>query len=197
MPALVTFSKLLAALRIPSALILIIVNLIPLAGVIFLGWNIFSLILLYWLESAVIGFYNIFKIIKVDPKKSAFLVPFFMFHYGMFMFVHLVFIFVIFSGVARDGIALSILWALLGMIISHGLSYRFNFLGKKEYLNKEPNLQVMQPYPRIIVMHLTVMVAAWIAIMFDASLATLIVMIIIKIALDLLAHLKEHHLIAL
>jgi hypothetical protein len=40
----------------PSVLILVAANLVPLVGVIFWGWDAFVLLMLYWLETAVIAF---------------------------------------------------------------------------------------------------------------------------------------------
>ena len=82
---------------------LIIVNLIPLWGVLFAGWDAFSVVLLYWSENIIIGFYNILKIAtaKVDePIKNAkklFLIPFFLVHYGGFCGVHGVFVIALFG----------------------------------------------------------------------------------------------------
>ena len=103
--------------RIPSpltALSLIVVNLVPLAGVLFFGWSLFSIMLLYWIESGIVGFVNIFKIIRasgptpdgysfklngrpVSPSNKAFIVAFFTFHYGLFWTVHGIFVVVIFG----------------------------------------------------------------------------------------------------
>ncbi|MEW6295256.1 MAG: DUF6498-containing protein [Candidatus Diapherotrites archaeon] len=47
----------------PSAIVLIIFNLIPLFGVLFYGWNTTEILLLYWSESAIIGFYTILKML--------------------------------------------------------------------------------------------------------------------------------------
>ena len=75
-----------------SLIPLIIANAVPLVGVLFFDWNLFQIIFLYWVESGVIGFYNILKIVKVSGLLSILLVPFFMLHFGGFMAAHLVFI---------------------------------------------------------------------------------------------------------
>jgi Family of unknown function (DUF6498) len=45
-----------------AALFLIAVNTIPLFGVLFFGWSLFSIMFLYWLENGIVGFFNVFKI---------------------------------------------------------------------------------------------------------------------------------------
>ncbi len=103
-------------LRSRSALVLIAANLIPLFGVLFAGWSAFDVVFLFWLENAVIGFFNVCKLLTLglrgnphtdqeefEPYVSAplrlvsvmgmlFVSAFFTFHYGMFMFVHGIFI---------------------------------------------------------------------------------------------------------
>jgi hypothetical protein len=37
-------------------------NLVPLAGVLLFGWDLFSVMLVYWLENGVIGAFNVIKI---------------------------------------------------------------------------------------------------------------------------------------
>jgi hypothetical protein len=54
----------------PSALALIIANLVPVAGTIFLGWKLSDVMVLYWAESAVIGIINICKIASHSPLPS-------------------------------------------------------------------------------------------------------------------------------
>ena len=48
-----------------STLVLVVANLVPVAGTLFLGWNLSDVLVLYWAESAVIGFFNIGKIILI------------------------------------------------------------------------------------------------------------------------------------
>ena len=42
-------------LRMPSTLALIAANLVPVYGVLFWGWDLFGLMVLYWVETAIIG----------------------------------------------------------------------------------------------------------------------------------------------
>lgn len=52
-----------AILRLPSVIFLILVNLVPLAGVFVFGWDVGFLMLIYWIETVVIGLFNIPKIL--------------------------------------------------------------------------------------------------------------------------------------
>ncbi|MFC1781423.1 DUF6498-containing protein [Planctomycetota bacterium] len=84
-------------------LALLAANMVPLYGVLMLGWSAFYIVLLYWAENLVIGFYNILKIafVKVahpiEHLGKLFMIPFFAVHYGGFTAVHGFFILAIFS----------------------------------------------------------------------------------------------------
>lgn len=110
---------------ITSSISLIIVNLIPLFGAIFLGWDLTTLLIIYWSENIAIGFWNIFKLLKAprvndknnkyhlsieDSSKEQidrinnpdnlgiarlFFTLFFIIHYGLFTVGHGAFIFTI------------------------------------------------------------------------------------------------------
>ncbi len=96
----------------PSTLILIAANLVPLVGVIFWDWDAFVLLMLYWLETAVIAFWTIVRIATFprdalgdihfegsDKTASPLgLAAFFMLHAGIFMGVHFLFLWELFSG---------------------------------------------------------------------------------------------------
>ena len=46
-----------------SSIVLIVANLLPLLGVIFLDWDAFSIVALYWVENVVLGLINVLKLI--------------------------------------------------------------------------------------------------------------------------------------
>ena len=90
-------------LKKTTVLILLLVNILPIYGVVVFGWDAFSIVLLYWAENIIIGFYNIFKIVFAKVERpilhlgKVFLIPFFLVHYGGFVAVHGIFIFLLFG----------------------------------------------------------------------------------------------------
>lgn len=86
--------------------LLIIVNLIPLAGALFWGWDVITLLILYWLENGIVGVFTVLKMARaqgpLDTRSGApeivtatsrlTLIPFFIVHYGLFWVVHGVFV---------------------------------------------------------------------------------------------------------
>ena len=82
---------------------LLAANAIPLFGVLFLGWEVFYIVLLYWTENIVIGFYNVLKMVfaavphPIAHLGKLFLIPFFIVHYGGFTAVHGFFVLALFN----------------------------------------------------------------------------------------------------
>ena len=200
-----------------SLLSLILVNLIPLAGVFF-GWSVLSILLFYWFESFAVGFFNVIKmyIAPVIPKgrvnnspfqgKLAAIITklifpqFFMVHYGGFMTGHLVFILAVgsisssgtisFEGIL-DELKLIILPAIM-LFVSHGYSFFKNFIGKKEFENTSVAELMFSPYKRIIIMHITLIFGAFITIVTKMPFYIIALFIVLKTFIDVKAHEKEH-----
>ena len=82
---------------------LVAANLIPFWGVLFWGWDAFNVVLLYWSENIVVGFYNILKMAFAKVSHPAehlgklFMIPFFSVHYGGFCAVHGSFVLMLFK----------------------------------------------------------------------------------------------------
>lgn len=53
-----------------SAIALIGVNCIPLLGVIFAKWSVFNIVILYWMETVVIGFITVLRILTAKGTMS-------------------------------------------------------------------------------------------------------------------------------
>ncbi|MBN2531581.1 MAG: hypothetical protein JXB88_01750 [Spirochaetales bacterium] len=188
-----------------SQVFLILNNAIPLIGAVVLEWNLFVIILIYWCESAVIGFYNICRMIKIKGNKAVLLILFFCVHYGLFMVVHYIAIllFGIFSGNYFDvdeGLLSplftepTVLIALGMMMISHGISFFMNFIRNREYEGKTLENQMIAPYPRIVIMQVVILGTALFLAFFrlDEPLVAIILLVLIKSIVDFFAHRKAH-----
>lgn len=189
-----------------SAVFLILANAIPLFGIFLFGWDAVTILVLYWLESAIIGGLNFVKILSVRKTETTsklfflgnlFTAAFFAVHYGTFTWGHGVFLKEMFgakfllSGIMEGG---PILWAALSFLISHIFSMIINFYGKKEYLSRSPNEQMFQPYSRVFVMHLVVLFGGFLAQSFGAPIIAVVLLIFLKTGIDLVSHRKEHDL---
>jgi hypothetical protein len=176
---------------------LLLANVLPVIGVAFFGWDLFSILFLYWLESAIIGCFNILKMFIVGGLPAVFFVGFFCFHYGMFMSVHLMLLLELFGGGTGTFDTLSpvivqILPVFLFLVVSHGYSFISNFLEKGEYKHLTVQQLLFQPYGRIVIMHLTILLGGFLSATIGAPLVALVLMVVLKSAVDLAAHRQQH-----
>ena len=189
-----------------SSLALVAANLVPLYGVLALGWKVAPIMVFYWTENLVIGFFNVLKMSRaegsVDDSRMTLngrpvtqdsrraLILFFAVHYGFFTLGHGVFVMVMFSP-ALGNAAAELALALLVLSISHGYSYRRNFIGRGEYRNASFAGLFWQPYARVIIMHVTIIVGGALAASMGMPLGALLVLVGLKTAIDLVAHWLE------
>lgn len=209
---------------------LILANLVPLIGVLWFGWDVWGILIIYWLENGIYGLFNVLKMRRAEgPEDSspiataetrrrlngyrvngrppsgfdkAALVPFFIMHYGIFWVVHGIFVLTLplFAFTGADGEPdfgttlnpLGILLVVVGLFISHGLSYRLNYIGRGEYLRTTAAQQMFAPYGRLVVLHVTVIFGAVLIGATGAPAAAIVVLVLLKIAFDLGLHLAEH-----
>lgn len=179
-------------------------NAVPLAGALLLNWKLTPIILIYWAESGVVGFYSIIRMMMASGERKIFFIPFFIVHFGGFMFGHYVAI-VIFSVVNNEfkmfdaGFFapffqdIGIISAVIATFASHGISFLQNFIGKKEYLSAAIAMEMIRPYKRIVVMHVTILASAFAIALspFDEPIIAVIILIVLKTILDFRSHIKE------
>jgi hypothetical protein len=202
--------------RSPSVLLLVAVNLIPLGGVLFFGWQVFPIMFLFWLENVVVGIFNVAKLLLAGGPGSPlavklFLVPFFTVHYGIFTLVHGVFVFAMFgadwrgSGLGsgpfpsfdrvQDLVTQQHLgWAVLALVVSHGFSFATNYVRNGVYRTAVAPALMMQPYGRVVVLHLAILGGGFLVMLMGMPVVGLTLLIALKIGLDVLAHAKQHAL---
>ncbi len=199
-----------------SLYILIAVNLIPILGVLFLSWSPMEVVYLYWAETVIIGFFNIFKMALAGKNGfelillKCFMIPFFIVHFGMFTLIQGVFIMLmdpklktyILTGkpmpefLVIDSLSSTLhtlFWPLLLLFASHFFSFFWNYVGKKEYVGKDPGNLMVKPYSRIIVQQLVAILGTCLILSINNGRVTIMLSIIIaKIYADIRGHKREH-----
>jgi hypothetical protein len=211
---------------------LVAVNLFPLVGVAFFGWSTYDLMLLYWFENGVVGFYAALKMLLTrGPDGEAgglgglvgklFLTGFFALHYGAFWSVHGFFVVTLFgpggvfagpadpflasavmdgpAGFFTGGLAIAtnylsggLLLTAAGLFVSHGISFVGNVLQRGEDLRTAPNVLMARPYGRVVVLHVTLVVGAFLIMALGEPVAALVLFVLLKTGVDLGAHLRAH-----
>ncbi|NQT27325.1 hypothetical protein HQ585_18370 [candidate division KSB1 bacterium] len=194
-----------------SMISLIIVNLFPIYGIIFWGWQIFPIMFLFWSENVVVGFYNILRMIAFKSEEGVtwvtklFMIPFFIFHYGMFTAVHGVFVIALFGQGLFDDVdpvSQNIFYpiisnpymqlAVLALFLSHGYSFFANYIRKGEYKTTTLQQLMSRPYKRIVILHVTLIVGGFLVMALQSPIAGLLLFILLKTIIDLIAHQREH-----
>lgn len=200
-----------------SVTALVVANCVPIFGVMFLGWDVFLILAAYWIENVVIAFYNVLRLhcidgaLKFSPGK-AFVILFFLVHYGGFTLIHGICLLLIFgppSAPAKDlATSLAAVWpevsemlaarrqALVTMAVSlfasHGLSFVVNYLLRGQRRRIDFNTLMFRPYRRVIVMHVTVVFGGILVGWFPSYQGPLCVLVALKTGLDVFAHYREH-----
>jgi uncharacterized protein DUF6498 len=82
-------------------------------------------------------------------------------------------------------------WAVLTLLVSHGLSFYWNYLRNGEFQRASLSALMTQPYGRVFVLHFTVLFGGWIVMMLGSPLLALALLVILKTAADLRAHSAE------
>jgi hypothetical protein len=210
------------ARRRASLVALVAVNLIPLFGVFLFDWDVAALMVLYWSENLVIGFFTLLRMFVVSPFGSLFSGLFFLIHYGGFCAVHGLFIvmmllddefnpmsddpwplFLVFPqmlyNVTRHVLASAPpewLWAFAALFASHGISFVVNFLIGPERERWTIRSLMGAPYGRIVILHIAIITGGFAVMALGQPWFMLVVLILIKTAMDVALHLREHRKVA-
>jgi hypothetical protein len=194
-----------------AAVALVVANLVPLVGVLAFGWDLLTILAIYWLENGVVGVFNVLRMASARGARGASglaeaaakvtMIPFFCVHYGIFWVVHGVFVFSLpaFAGpVGEETVfgewvdAGTLAGAVLALTISHGVSYWMNFLRGGEYRRVSAADLMMAPYGRVVVLHLTILFGGIAIAATGATVVALVLLVVLKAILDLGFHLGEH-----
>jgi uncharacterized protein DUF6498 len=188
---------------------LIIANLIPVIGVWFLNWSAKEVFLVYCLETIIIGFFTLLKLLiaglvrkkdvwqtqsaSVTKQPFWFFMLFFLLHFGMFVAIQMGMFFAV-SGIGDEhGITLlnffskwpSLLnneaYIMLGVfILSYGFRFITDFILTGDYKTLSLGYLMFQPYGRIFVQQVTVILGS-IFLSFRAGKIFIFIFALIKI----------------
>lgn len=205
-----------------ASILLVLTNLVPLIGVIWWGWDAFLLLMLYWMETAIIAFWTYVGIATLPRGTGAAeqslagriaarvgLLLFFMFHSGVFMGVHFMFLWTLFAGhwarkiygpedFVREIVLQTGLWLpLVFMFLVRGFSFGFERLRAGPFMqitvapaNSPPRSSldvgsiVAALYARIVVMHIVILLGAWLTLAAGADRGPIVLLVVLKTLAD-------------
>lgn len=203
----------------PSAQILIIANAITLVYLLLNKAEVSTAILLFWLETAIIGLMTVIKIIivaitqetknKENNKLVYYLLPnlfnisFLILHLTGFMIGHLIVIITLFGKSIFNTnpiqvkeiltFILKYIPIIVILLLSHSFSLIQNFINKQEYKKAKIEKLLFMPYARVTLLHFSLIAFAFIIIAFQKNSNYLIIVltVIIKTMADLFSHISE------
>jgi hypothetical protein len=210
-----------------ATILLVLTNLVPLIGVIWWGWDAFLLLMLYWMETAIIAFWTFVRMAASplsamgdirtesgEPITSRLAVlAFFIVHAGIFMAVHFMFLWALFSGgwaarvrgpgdFVREIVLGTGLWVpLVFMFVVRGFSLGYDLMrpalfqwkrGRPLETSETSRVQtetvasaiVGGLYSRIVVMHIVILIGAWLSLAAGARMAPIILLVVLKTLAD-------------
>lgn len=200
-----------------SDFLLILVNLIPLYGVWFEGWDAKEIFIVYCLETVIIGAVNVIKMACITifvRKKDVwdsnsntmqsgwFFIFFFIVHYGFFVFIQTQ----IFFGVSRlipDG-SMIMNYAKIPELLGHNgklmllifIAYYtaqsiFSFFSSGTYKTISLGRQMFEPYMRIFVQQFVVILGSMF-LTFGAGKIFILIFVIAKIFFELFINFERY-----
>ena len=185
--------------------VLVLANLLPLVLVATGWWSLQQVLLLYWIENGVVGFWNVVKILgSGTPPVSVRLIisAFFTVHFGGFFVIHGVFVMYFLKLPIRIGDdLLQSMWSALPaglwpmvvvLMCSHGYStYRYHF-SQGLWRSVNGATLMMRPYGRVVLLHLTILGSGFLVYMQGESGLLLVLLVILKTIVDVVLHVRSH-----
>lgn len=192
--------------RLPALFFILAGNAVPLAGVLFWGWDVFELMFLYWGENVIIGLFTLLMMLAAGLREGVsggiaalFMGAFFTLHYGMFCMGHGVFVLALFYPdsaqvvndgglfapihfVLESGLWRGFFWAMAGIAIAQAVQMVLTWQSMDD---RTLGHIMMTPYARIIVLHITLIFGGMAAMALDQPVAALVVLILLKTGFDL------------
>lgn len=196
------------AARTTTSIVLIAANLLPLWAVLRGDMGVGDVFVIYWFENVVVWFTSTIKILTARgvsgpteqaPRASnAPLAGFFALHFGIFTVVHGAFSFTI-AGLTGGFTGDRWTWVILlaAITASHVFSLGLNWFGQGERNVVSAGRAMAAPYPRMVVLHLSVIGAFFLLLgrPDEASndIAPVALLCGIKTFVDVCFHLRERY----
>ena len=157
---------------------------------------------------------------RSDQFQKLFIIPFFCVHFGGFCAVHgfflltffklggdndafgpqspwlgpLVFVQLLVSVIAQlwESRPPGMEWPVIGLVVSHGISFIRNYLMGGEYLKLTIGKLMGRPYNRIVLLHVAIIAGGVPIMMLGSPVPLLCILVILKIGMDIWLYHKSH-----
>lgn len=181
-------------------------------GVLVLGWSVFIVMALFWLENIVVGAFNVLRMLVSGERMGItgvvaafFAAAFFTVHYGLFTAVHGVFVVLLFGTpeLGREAMngglfaplarMLEVLltqregWlAVAAMVMVHAVGFVQWVVASRERPTPPRELKGA-PYGRIMVLHVALIAGGFLVMSLHAPALGVLLLVALKLAYDLVS----------
>jgi hypothetical protein len=190
----------------PTVWFLLFSNLVTIFLAVKDGWNLSTVMLVYWFQSVTIGFFNFIRILQlkefstedlkingrfVQPTRAVKISTafFFLFSYGIFHAVYLIFLRINFGKFLEEGINLVegkfVFLAALLFFINHLFSFIYN--KSRDKAKQNIGILMFYPYARVFPMHLMIILGY-------LSKVALPFFLVLKTFSDIVMHIVERQI---
>ncbi len=204
-------------------LALVLANLVPVFGVLYLGWDVGAIVVLYWAENIIVGLFTLLKMLVTGGIGALGNMLFFCLHYGLFCTVHGAFVLELtqFAGEVSGELPVTswpgplaliqelyyfgqqvlaaapreFSWACIALLLSHGASFVLLFIGHGEYRRTSVDALMSAPYKRITVLHIAVIAGGFLVVRLGSPLGLLLALVALKTGMDIMLHNRSHRAI--
>jgi len=197
----------------PALIGLVVANLLPLLLAVVFGWELGSIVILYWWENLITGFFAVLRIMgsrggmASGPNSKLFLVPFFCVHYFFFCFVHGTLVMHLMlgesqiSGPFESETYLSFCnalpqWGLVSLVVifgSHAVSFWRHYVRGGEYAKTSPDKEMFRPYRRIALLHICIIAGGALTMVLGTPMIMVLLLIVGKTIMDAAMHVTLHN----
>jgi len=168
------------------------------------GWDLPTLLWIYWIQSVIIGIFNVVRILRVREVSNESILPgdhpakparskggsaiFFACHYGIFHFTYLMALLSssVFAGAANAVDMRAIAFAALVFFGNHLFSFLYN--ARRDSGKQNTHVLMFYPYARIIPMHFMLALSLPLA-------GALPFFLVLKTLADVIMHSIEHNVL--
>ncbi len=195
--------------RVATAVVLVVVNLLPVWAVATERIGMGDVFLVYWVENVVVWACGIVRTATAegtggptvtggrrDNLSSA---QFFALHYGIFTLVHGVFTIIVVAIVGLKGGLGQVFLLSLAITVSHLFSQAVNWFGRDEHKLVSVGRAMFAPYPRMLVLHVGIIIGFGVALdgwehgeNGDDQVTAVAVLCVLKTLVDLGFHVWQH-----
>lgn len=191
-----------------SVLAIVAGGLVPIWGVLHYGWDAVQVVILYWIETLIVGVFTHQRLLGVErqsrqdrdgPFRNS---GFFVMHYGLFCLVHGVFAVLLAILVMADGDAGAVwratlanrdFWsAVVGVGLMQTMIFWREWVRPQAWRTADGTAEMFRPYGRVLAMHFMVLAGFLLIGLTNAPMLMVLILCGAKLVVDLLLELWPH-----